>query len=110
MCDPDDDHAPAFVVDRVGPVDLERDATILRGVQLGAGIRPEDDSAPRERIVDREDQGLVVDDDRQAPEVMLGEQPYALVDTDRLETGAHLSHGNDGTMRRPVISSGCSRT
>ena len=109
VCDPDDDHTPAFVVDRIGPVDLERDATILRGVQLGAGIRPEDDSAPRERIVDRKIKGW----SSTTTARRRGGARRATVRTRRCRSARDRCAPHSWQRRHDaaaVISSGCSRT
>ena len=113
----DHEHAPATDVMTFGftAVDFEGDRPSDCAAQLVTGIRPENDGAAIERVIDGEDERLAATDDCEAAEIVLREQLQASGSVEWLESSrprftGHHERSLAGSQRTSVTARSLNQT
>jgi len=90
------DDAPAYPGDAVEVIDLEADGRPVAAALLGAFIRTKHDRLAVEAVIDGEDDGQVEHVHREAPDLVVGEEPQTLIAVKRFDhaTTMQRSHAS----------------
>ena len=101
----DSEHAPAFVIHRVGVVDLERHRVSHGTKEFRAARRAKDDGPVVHDVVHGEDERLTTDNDGDPTDVKVGQESVALGALEDLEPspGFDMACVHASTVARNVL-------